>query len=160
MIKNSFTSDDILKATHKLVREIADKDYDCVIGVNRGGVVFSTYVSYESGIPGAVINFQYKNSSIESVDLKVDYKQYFNISEIASSVDIGKCKNILIIDDDCDSGFMINSIIKYLRERYANLEKIDTAVLACYEDSTYKPTYFYKSLKEGYSCYPWNLNNF
>lgn len=156
---NIFEPNHILEATDDLIKKIADKNYDCLLGVGRGGLAYFAYVSYATGIPGSIINFQYKDPSAVSIDLRADYKQYFNISEIAAGCDMSKCKNILIIDDDCDSGYMLNSIKKYLRERYTNLENIDSAVLAFYEDAEFKPTYFYKSFKYGYSQYPWNTNN-
>jgi hypoxanthine phosphoribosyltransferase len=157
---NKFSHEDIADASNDISSKITDKKYDCLLGINRGGVILCTHMSYSTGIPSAVINFQYKDPHIIDINKTVDYKHYFNICEnIATSIDLLKCKNILIIDDDCDSGYMLTSIIKYLRERYPHFDKIDSAVISLYTDSEFVPTYFYRSFQYGYSQYPWSEKN-
>lgn len=84
------------------------KQYDLVIGVQRGGLIPGVHLSHVLGVPFDVLHWS--NNGV---------KESSNPSLITN-----KGKNILLVDDICDSGITLKEILT----RYAEWN-LDTAVL-------------------------------
>lgn len=91
----------------KYIRK-SGKQYDLIMGIQRGGLIPGVHLSHALGVPFNVI--QWSNNGV---------KESANPHLICN-----KGKNILLVDDICDSGVTLKEILF----RYAEWN-LDTAVL-------------------------------
>ena len=107
----------------------SNKEYDCVVGVLRGGAVPAVYLAHALNLPLEMINWQTRDG----------FKK-----EVKESLLDKKC---LFVDDICDSG----KTIKELREVY---NSIDIAVV--YQRRTVsRADYFGEAIGKDWVVFPW-----
>ena len=109
----------------EIVRRIkeSNKQYDRIIGIQRGGLITGVHLSNVLGVPFNVL--QWSNSGV---------KEGANPHLICN-----KGKNILLVDDMIDSGVTMHEVL----DRYAEWN-LDTAVLIYNNINKHNitPTYF------------------
>lgn len=105
----------------KQIKESA-KQYDLVMGIQRGGLIPGVHLSHALGVPFNVIQWS-NNGAKESAN---------------SHLVCNKGKNILLVDDICDSGVTMHEILIGYNEW-----NLDTAVLIYNNINKYNitPTY-------------------
>ena len=86
----------------------SDKQYDLIVGIQRGGLIPGVHLSHTLGVPFEVLHWS--NNGVKEKD---------NPTLISN-----KGKNILLVDDICDSGVTLREILSHYAEW-----NLDTAVL-------------------------------
>lgn len=93
-------------------------DFNCVIGLLRGGYVPSEAISRYLGIPLVIAKLSSYNDRVQGPVLLCD--EIINKNLIKG--------NVLVVDDLIDSGNTLNFFINHLKEHY-NVDSVKTAVL-------------------------------
>lgn len=101
-----YSNDDMLHDLNVIYRKMARNVFkpDVIVGVTRGGLIPAVYASHYFGVPLLTIN----------VSLR-DFKAHEEVDEIMEHVGAGK--NVLIVDDICDSGDTLKLITDKLHEQ-------------------------------------------
>jgi hypoxanthine phosphoribosyltransferase len=133
------------------IREV-DKNYDFIIGINRGGLIPSVLLSHILEIPHGVLTV----SHYEGKKMLEQVRKDLYISGIIS---IKSHHNILIVDDIADSGICLRESLIAVKRIDGDANKIDTATLFYKPKSIVKPTYFGKQTEdEDWICFPWKMS--
>lgn len=108
-----------------LVKHIrkSGKQYDLIMGIQRGGLILGVHLSHVLGVPFEVLHWS-NNGVKESANPHLIWN---------------KGKNILLVDDICDSGVTLKEILDHYRKW-----NLDTAVLVYNNINTHHiiPTYY------------------
>ena len=110
MEKRYYSYEDFLADTKRLIQKI-DWEFDTIIPIARGGLSLAHLL-------GEYYNIRevYSINTIGYDDtLKLESVKVFNIP------DLGKAKNVLIVDDIVDSGDTMVEVLKVLRHRYPDV---------------------------------------
>jgi hypothetical protein len=124
-----------------------DLKFDCIIGLLRGGAIPAVWLAHNLNLPMRIIGLKSYDDTKQ-----LDGVEFYN--------DIGKeldefvdNRNVLIVDDICDSGRTISCITKYL-EKSNKANKIRFATLHRAHDSYYVPD-IYAIESTVWVVYPW-----
>ena len=121
-----------------LVEELAaaiDDDFDCLVCINRGGLVLGRYLSDSLNLPLAVISARfYETSSQAEKELVVDAK-------VSSTNGLGE--RILLVDDLVGSGETMRAVIDTIRRLHPQAS-IKTAALYRTAGSEFPVDYYAK----------------
>lgn len=101
------------------VRNLAEginKQYDCIVGLSRGGLIAGVHLSHLLKIPFYPISW---NRDGENFTFPVG-------------------KSILVVDDICDSG----ETLKQVTKQYGKMAAVDTATLIYNTAQDFTPTYY------------------
>lgn len=79
---------------------IAEHNFDCIVGLSRGGLPIAVKLSNLTGIPMVPVVWQTRDGII-------------NDKTTLMATDLGY-SNILVVDDICDSGLTFNQVKEYL----------------------------------------------
>lgn len=121
--------------------------YDCIISVNRGGLIVGTCLSYILNIQHGVISVQYKEKQGRAVDTELPPESQMDLGEhISISTDISKIKKVLLFDDSCDTGYLMTHTVNLVKSKILNLERLDTAAIFLQKQSDFIPTYYYEKM--------------
>lgn len=123
----------LIESSVKIIIEkinLANKHYDYIIGITRGGLFPALLISHILDKPLLPISYSSKQGA-------GDDKNHAN--DINNIVDIVKDKQVIVVDDICDSGYTLKEINSIL---YNVCDVIDTASLYYKINQTYQPTYF------------------
>jgi hypoxanthine phosphoribosyltransferase len=110
---------------------------DLIIGINRGGLVPATLLSYKMNVPLGIISIQTYDDNRETSTLKIN-------TNICTTLDLSKVGAALIVDDIADSGETLGIAIAEMRKK---IPCITTATIHYKEKSIVKPDYYYKKIK-------------
>jgi len=125
----------------------ANVKYDCVISVNRGGLIIGTALSYLFNIPHGVISVQYKEKFGRAVDTELSPELQMNIDDhISINANLMKMKKVLLFDDSCDTGYLMTHTVNFVKSKLLNIDKLDVAVIVLHKQSDYIPTYYYEKM--------------
>lgn len=112
-MKISYDYKDIHGLVKNLVEDIRNEfKYDAIIGLSRGGLVPAALLGYELKIP--VLSLCWSGADGNGDTQHNDWFQYPEITSPEDDTNI----NILVIDDICDSGHTLYTIMEKLRLRY------------------------------------------
>ena len=106
------------------------EDYECIVGIARGGLVPATVLSHQLNIPLLPLVWQTRETQIKQ-----------DLMEVKRIIQQGG--KILFVDDMIDSGQTFNEI---RRELDADCESTNTAVIFYNPDQPVKPDFFARIL--------------
>lgn len=139
---------DVGHIVDSLLKTINDSDnqYDCIISVNRGGLVIGTCLSYKLNLPHGVVSINYKENYGRAVDTEMAPEVQMNMGEsISISQDLKKFRKVLLFDDSCDTGYLMTHTVNYVKTQMPDA-KIDVAVVFLQKQSDFMPTYYYEKM--------------
>jgi hypoxanthine phosphoribosyltransferase len=136
--------------------------FDAVVGIKSGGAIISDYVSKKLGLLNYKIKI--KNNSNDNSFLfhnvkKNILKNYGNNIIIEGIDDDLLNKNIILLDENVDSGMTMYSAIKYLKSKKINIVK---PYCICYLNKTHKKFDKYKIdyvTNDEIIIWPWGYDN-
>lgn len=105
-------------------------DYKLVIGLSRGGLIPAVMLSHSLDIPFKALEWSFRDSNVQNEASLVHIMNWYDPT-----------KKILIVDDICDSGQTLTSLLAFLNKRFYNYAGFDTAVLINNVAQPLKPTY-------------------
>jgi len=122
--------DDVVNVTDKIAEQInnLDKKPLYLYGIPRGGLIPATLLSHKTGIKYQQILSVYSNSSLKDFS------------------------DVLIVDDICDSGKTLESILK-------TYPKCQTASLYYKEKASIKPNIYGELVGDEWIVFPWELHD-
>lgn len=100
------------------IKDFRSYDFNCVIGLLRGGYVPSEAISRHLEIPLVIAKLSSYNDKVQGKIELCD--EIINKNLIRG--------NVLVVDDLVDSGNTLNFFVNYLKEHY-NVDSVKTAVL-------------------------------
>lgn len=135
-----YTPDLARNAVSHIVRQInCDEDGwkpEVIVGLTRGGLIPAVMLSHSLGIQMMPLHWATRDFvGYDSLEILRPYRE------------------ILIVDDICDTGKSINTLL-YNANIVAPLTKIRTAVLALKFNQPYRPNYHFLNL-HGEECDAW-----
>jgi len=142
--------DDLCNSLQSKIKQYeADNNlsFNCIIGLLRGGVVPAVWLAHNLNIPMRIIGIKtYENMK------QTDTIEFYNDigKELADFVD---SRNVLIVDDICDTGRTISCIKEYLKNN-SNCSNHIFATLHRAHDSYYVPDIFAVENSQ-WVRYPW-----
>lgn len=107
------------------------KDFDCIVGVARGGVIPATLFAYQLNIKDIYF------TQLSSYD--TNNKQSTLYEKVPLTVNNILDKKVLFVDDIADTGHTLN-YIKQFYSRYTKESKFYTCIYK--EKSTFKPDWY------------------
>lgn len=124
-----------------------DITFDCIIGLLRGGVIPAVWLAHNLNIPMRIIGIKTYEGSVQT-----DKVEFYNDigKELEDFVDN---RNVLIVDDICDTGRTISLVKEYLRTN-GKCNKHIFATLHRAHDSYYVPD-IYAVENTQWVVYPW-----
>ena len=146
MEKIYYSYEEFKKDIKELVKKL-DKDYECLVGITRGGLLPLLALSH----------------SLNKKDIKTIKSDFYDFEEkkenihIEFEADLSKYKNILLVDDIADSGKTLKDVVEFLKQRFKNLH-IDTATIFYKKSSIFKPTYFVKEADKEWIDFFWEID--
>lgn len=152
------TYEDIQRDTQELYNIIRNKtslnnNFDCIIGVARGGVIPATLLAYKLNIP------TFKTIQIKSYDNN-DNKIPTNFSSGTLPLldELNKYNNILIVDDLVDTGKTLQAfkmLYEYLKDIVNLTTNIKFACLYYKQSSEFIPDYYSSMVDDKWIVFPW-----
>jgi len=155
----AISSQEIKELCYKIAQEIAitQKDYDYIVGINRGGIIPLGYLSYFLNNRNTKILDVSLYGDDEEPDTSHEKIQFERKKVIEFLSDLKKEKKdprILIIDDLTDTGSTLDNI-EIVNEAYFDF-KIDYAVLYHNQNGLFEPDFYGKEKPEGWLIFPWD----
>ena len=92
------TWDDVRAVNWSLIEQIQGEPIDLIVGISRGGLIPGVMLSHRLEIPFTPLQWQTRDDTLER-----DFLSLVHLDKI-------KERNILFVDDVCDSGKTINEI--------------------------------------------------
>ena len=142
-----YTYDELIKGINVITRKITLSNWrpDVVIGILRGGLIPATHLSHWFSCP--LKSFEYPDC-LKNSFLKKTLK---------------KNKNILLVDDICDSGHTLVQVSEFLDENVSSRTKIRTTVLHYnIGQDIFAVDYYHKEInnveESRWVIYPWELD--
>lgn len=120
---------------------------DCIIGLLRGGTIPAVWLAHNLNLPMRIIGLK----TYEDTKQTDDVLFYNDIGKELS--DFVENKNVLVVDDICDTGRTISCITSYLQKR-SNCKSHTFATLHRAHDSYYVPC-IYAAESTQWIVYPW-----
>jgi uncharacterized protein len=146
-----YTHDSMARDLHSMYRTMHLEGFkpDVVVGITRGGLIPSVYVSHYFDVDLVTINVSFR-----------DTKVLEPTTEIEELLKAGR--TILLVDDICDSGETLEFIYNQLQQTVPDRldTQMKTAVLIHNEGcQTFTPEYsgttINKSEQDVWVCFPW-----
>jgi len=119
--------------------------FDCLLCLARGGLRAGDVLSrvFEKPLGVLTVSSYRERSGTERGALR--------IATNISSIDDAPSGRVLLVDDLADSGLTLEAVVGYLRDRYAGIDEIRTAVIWLKACSRYRPDFFVSYLPDN----PW-----
>lgn len=144
--------EEIKNHSEKICKQL-DNNFDCVIGIAKGGAIPATLIAYQLSTP------TFKTVQIKSYsDDKERYKTHFSSGTLSLFEGLSKYNKVLLVDDLVDSG---KTLIDFMN-LYNNLSSIitlptiTTACLFYKSKSQFKPDYYAEEIDpETWLVFPW-----
>lgn len=137
---------DIEEMVENVCKQIIEKKYlvNHIITIGRGSM-----------IPSRLISDRLNINEVSYIDVKLykDVRLKNNKIQIKNFNDNIEKKNVLLVDDICDTSETIEETIKFLSDKKYNTLK--TATLITREETNRKPTFFAKLVKKEWIIFPW-----
>ncbi len=134
--------DDIKYLTDKL-----DKNYDCLVGITRGGL-----------LPLLALSHALNQKEIKTVKTDLyDFDRKKDAMNLQMETNFSKYQSILLIDDIADSGETLKQVVKAIQKQNPTLQ-IDTATIFYKKTSVFKPTYFVKEIEDKWIDFFWEVD--
>lgn len=108
------------------------RKFDAVIAPSRGGLPIGVKVSHMFDIPLGIIKFQRLDNNSKKNDIQLALEPVGKDAD-GEELPSWEMKNILLVDDICDTGKSIEYIYKYLKLIYPNA-KIEVFTLFASKD--------------------------
>ena len=119
---------------------------DYIVGVKRGGLIPAIKLSHSINKPMIMMSCQLRDSQDNEVRL-------YEVEEIS------KDKNILIVDDICDSGITLSQIILKFIANGFDINNLKTCALFYNSEQNFTVDYFTRKLKRSVNTewihFPW-----
>lgn len=128
----------------ELISKLKFHSFDCVIGVSRGGLVPATWISHALDKPLYTVNLKSYNDKQQD---KIIWNQKFDLKKQT------KNKNILIVDDICDTG---NTLVE-LVHKFPKANNIKIAVLVDKQQTILDCIHIITGKKDVWYVFPWEL---
>ena len=156
---NKISSQEIKELCLKIAQDIAvtQKNYDFLIGINRGGIIPLGYLSYFLNNRNTKILDTSLYGDDEEPDISHEKIQIERKKVIDFLSDLKKEKKdpkILIIDDLTDTGSTLDNI-QIINEAYFDFN-IEYTVLYHNSKGIFEPDYYGKEKPEGWLIFPWD----
>ena len=124
-----------------------DLKFDCIIGLLRGGAIPAVWLAHNLNLPMRIIGLKSYDDTKQ-----LDAVEFYN--DIGKELDdFVENRNVLIVDDICDSGRTISCIMKYINKS-SKANKASFATLHRAHDSYYTPN-IYAAESTQWVVYPW-----
>lgn len=137
------TYDDIQKSIDSVFQKVAD--YDCIIGVVRGGAIPATLLAHK-------LNTKYVQF-IQISSYASDNKQSNLIETAPLNISYIMNKRVVVVDDISDSGMTLDYIDR-MYKRYA--EEIFYFTIVSKDKTVFKPDYSYITAEpDEWVKFPW-----
>jgi hypoxanthine phosphoribosyltransferase len=124
------------------------EDYSLIIALERGGLVPGVMLSHSLGIPMRAVQWSLRDGNIQNEQMLISILNW-----------VDSARKILIVDDICDSGETLKSILAFINQRYYWFKGIDTAVLINNSAQDFVPTYTTKIIDRTHDSrwviFPW-----
>lgn len=108
----------LIDALVSKIKDFKGCDFNCVIGLLRGGYVPSEAISRHLEIPLTIAKLSSYNDKVQG---KIELCDDIINKDLIRG-------NVLVVDDLIDSGNTLNFFVNYLKEHY-NVDSVKTAVL-------------------------------
>ena len=148
MTEIMYTWDDLDKDANLILQQINCSNWipDYIVGVKRGGLIPAIVLSHRFNKPLIMMSCQLRDSSDKEVRL-------YEVEEISND------KNILIVDDICDSGITMSQIIlKFYTNGFA-IDNIKTCSLIYNTNQKFIVDYYSKEInrltENRWIIFPW-----
>lgn len=105
-----YTHEDFDRDMGRLVSQLKDKQFDLIIGLNRGGCLPAVCLSHALKIPATMIDWSTRDGA--NIHPKSIYSYIIEVSL--------KHKNVLIVDDLIDSGKAMKALLEPVKA-YCNV---------------------------------------
>jgi hypoxanthine phosphoribosyltransferase len=156
---NKISVQEIKELCYKIAQEItvAQKDYDYIVGVNRGGIIPLGYLSYfldNRNTKILDISLYGNDEEPDTSHEKIQIERKKIIKFLSSLKKEKKDPKVLIIDDLTDTGSTLDNI-QIINEAYFDF-KIDYAVLYHNPKGIFEPDFYGKEKPEGWLEFPWD----
>jgi hypoxanthine phosphoribosyltransferase len=151
MLHDKISWNDVEELVNDLERQIkkANKKYDFVIGINRGGLVPSVMLSHRLGATHGVHTVHSYDGTEKQRSVKADL--YISMVGIMKSH-----SKILLVDDIADSGDSLVASMKAVKKIDPDVKNLDVGVLHYKTKSIFKPTFHGKKINDDlWIEYPW-----
>lgn len=123
---------------------------DYIVGVKRGGLIPAVVLSHKFNKPLIMMSCQLRDSSDKEVRL-------YEVEELPND------KNVLIVDDICDSGFTMSKIIIRFYTNGFGIDNIKTCSLIYNTDQRFIVDYYSKEIdrqtEKRWLVFPWENKN-
>lgn len=146
---NFYTNKDLVKGVNKIARQAVTDNFipEIVIGIMRGGMAPAIYLSHWFDCQMCSIEWSTRD---QAVGQKIDAKIY-------EYIDQGK--NVLIVDDICDSGLTLQQIFSNINQGKLK-ENVKSAVLHYnVGQDVFDPDYYHLEINKledsRWVVYPW-----
>lgn len=150
--KLTYTWNDFNNDCEVLKTKIVSSDWipDYIVGVKRGGLIPAVVLSHKFNKPLIMMSCQLRDSSDKEVRL-------YEVEEVSND------KNVLIVDDICDSGFTMSKIIIRFYTNGFGIDNIKTCSLIYNTDQRFIVDYYSKEIdrqaEKRWLVFPWENQN-
>lgn len=135
-----------------IIYDQAQEKFDLIVGISRGGIIPTLFMSHAWNIPLDVIVTSSYTKKNEQSKLKIGTPSYLCFP------DITKESRILIVDELVDSGKTLKAVVDLYKKK--GFKNIRTAVLFYKESSKFDPDYFAASEdKDTWIKFPYEKEN-
>lgn len=102
-----YTNDQMRGDLQEIIRQMGSVGFtpDVIVGIARGGLVPATMLSHYLGKPLMVINYSLRDNKVSQVS---------EVNDLIQNIKAGK--NILLVDDICDSGETLAKILNEVKD--------------------------------------------
>lgn len=140
--------DEYHRMIEQLTLQIYESGYkfDSLVCLARGGLRVGDVISRIYDVPLAILAASSYREAAGTRQGKLDISEF--ITKTSGSEVTGK---VLLVDDLVDSGETLTRVIEHLKQRYADITEVRTAVLWYKGVSKFKPDYFVRYLPDS----PW-----
>lgn len=95
------TWDDVRAKVWVLFEQLQDEPIDLIVGISRGGLIPGVMLSHKLDVPFTPLQWQTRDDTME--------RDFLSLVQLGKLKETGP-KNILFVDDICDTGKTINEI--------------------------------------------------
>lgn len=121
--------------------------FDCIIGLLRGGAIPAVWLAHNLNLPLRMVGLHTRE---KDGTMKYIAEFYNDIKHELNNFVYEK--NVLIVDDICDTGRTVSMLMDYMKD--LNCKQCQFATLHRAPDSYYKPS-FYAAVNSMWVVYPW-----
>lgn len=102
-----YTNEQMKGDLQEIIRQMTTGGFspDIIVGIARGGLVPATMLSHYLGKPLMVINYSLRDNKVSQVS---------EVNDLIQNITAGK--NILLVDDICDSGETLAKILEEVKD--------------------------------------------